>query len=101
MLDGVIRTTKMFLVQQGKSKQRIKWFSNALELVPHLGVTFDLAFIDGDKRKYIDYYEMVLSIFPQVGISLPTIHCGMVMCWNNLVVRIRRPLASKHSMTPL
>ena len=29
--------------------------------VPHLGVTFDLAFIDGDKRKYIDYYEMVLK----------------------------------------
>lgn len=28
--------------------------------MPELGITFDLAFIDGDKRKYIDYYEMVL-----------------------------------------
>ena len=26
-----------------------------------MGVTFDLAFIDGDKRKYIEYYEMVLK----------------------------------------
>ena len=32
-----------------------------LELVPQLDLTFDLAFIDGDKRKYIEYYEMVLA----------------------------------------
>ena len=24
-------------------------------------ITFDLAFVDGDKRKYIEYYEMVLE----------------------------------------
>ena len=29
-------------------------------MVPKLDITFDLAFIDGDKRKYIEYYEMVL-----------------------------------------
>lgn len=34
---------------------------DALELVPRMGVTFDLAFVDGDKRRYIDYYEMVLE----------------------------------------
>lgn len=34
---------------------------DALELVPRMGVTFDLAFIDGDKRKYIEYYEMTLA----------------------------------------
>lgn len=33
---------------------------DALELVPQMNVTFDLAFIDGDKRRYIEYYEMVL-----------------------------------------
>ena len=37
------------------------YIGDALQLVPQLGVTFDLAFIDGDKRKYVDYYEMVLS----------------------------------------
>lgn len=41
---------------------RIKFYiGDALELVPQMGVTFDLAFIDGDKRRYIEYYEMVLS----------------------------------------
>ena len=40
---------------------KIKFYiGDALKLVPELDITFDLAFIDGDKRKYIDYYEMVL-----------------------------------------
>ena len=34
---------------------------DALEAVPQLGICFDLAFIDGDKRRYIEYYEMVLK----------------------------------------
>ena len=34
---------------------------DALELVPQMGLQFDLAFVDGDKRRYIDYYEMVLE----------------------------------------
>lgn len=34
---------------------------DALEVVPSLGQTFDLAFIDGDKRKYVEYYEMVMK----------------------------------------
>lgn len=34
---------------------------DALEVVPALGLMFDLAFIDGDKRKYVEYYEMVMA----------------------------------------
>ena len=35
---------------------KIKFYiGDALELVPKLGITFDLAFVDGDKRKYIEY----------------------------------------------
>lgn len=34
---------------------------DALKLVPMLGVTFDMAFIDADKRHYLDYYELVLE----------------------------------------
>ena len=33
---------------------------NALNEVPLLGETFDLVFMDGDKRQYRDYYEMAL-----------------------------------------
>ena len=34
---------------------------NALNEVPHLGETFDLVFMDGDKRQYMQYYEMVMQ----------------------------------------
>ena len=34
---------------------------DALAEVPRLGLTFDLAYIDADKRRYVDYYEMVLA----------------------------------------
>lgn len=40
---------------------RIKlYIGDALQLVPQLGLTFNLAFVDGDKRRYVDYYEMIL-----------------------------------------
>ena len=52
-----------------------------------------------DKIRF--YIGDALELVPHLGILLLIIHCGMVMCWNSLVVRIRRPLASKHSMTPL
>ena len=34
---------------------------DAVEVIPQLGLTFDLAFIDGDKRRYVEYYELVLK----------------------------------------
>lgn len=33
---------------------------DAMDIVPRLDLTFDLAFIDADKRRYVEYYEMVL-----------------------------------------
>jgi predicted O-methyltransferase YrrM len=35
---------------------------DANELAPKLGVVFDMAFIDGDKRTYVETYEMVMNI---------------------------------------
>lgn len=43
---------------------------DALDLVPRLGLTFDLAFIDADKRKYTDYYEMLLPLLSPGGYIL-------------------------------
>ena len=34
---------------------------DAMQAVPQLGVTFDMAFVDGDKRRYLDFYELVLA----------------------------------------
>ena len=43
------------------------YIGNALELVPQMDITFDLAFIDGDKRRYVDHYEMVLARLSEGG----------------------------------
>lgn len=41
---------------------KIKFYiGDALEMVPAMDITFDMAFVDGDKRKYVECYEMVLS----------------------------------------
>jgi Predicted O-methyltransferase len=43
---------------------------NALELIPHLEGTFDLAFLDADKREYIEYYETIFPKIPSGGFIL-------------------------------
>ena len=44
---------------------------NAIEEVPRLasekGIIFDMAFIDGDKRTYVETYEMVLPLMSKGG----------------------------------
>ena len=34
---------------------------DVLELLPAMDLTFDMAFIDGNKRQYCNYYELVMS----------------------------------------
>lgn len=40
---------------------------DAITEAPRLGVTFDMAFIDGDKRTYIETYEMALAVVRKGG----------------------------------
>ena len=40
---------------------------NVLELLPQTDETFDLAYIDGNKRDYIRYYELVLPRLREGG----------------------------------
>ena len=43
---------------------------DAITEAPRLGIKFDMAFIDGDKRTYRECYEMVLSILRPGGFIL-------------------------------
>ena len=43
---------------------------DAITEAPKLGIEFDMAFIDGDKRTYVETYEMVLSILRPGGFIL-------------------------------
>ena len=46
------------------------FIGDALTEAPKLGVEFDMAFIDGDKRTYMESYEMVLSVLRPGGFIL-------------------------------
>ncbi|WP_321334308.1 O-methyltransferase [uncultured Bacteroides sp.] len=69
--DGVLHTFEINDEQEDFTRpwlegaacaDKIKFYiGDALLLVPELDITFDLVFVDGDKRKYIEYYEMSLS----------------------------------------
>ena len=43
---------------------------DAVTCAPQLGVTFDMVYIDGDKRRYIETYEMALSVLRKGGFIL-------------------------------
>lgn len=52
-------------------KDKIKLhFGDALELIPTLGETFDMVYIDGDKRQYSDYFETAFPYIRQGGLIL-------------------------------
>ena len=43
---------------------------DAMTEAPKLGITFDMAFLDGDKRTYCECYEMVMTILKPGGFIL-------------------------------
>lgn len=54
---------------------------SALDVVPKLGGEFDLAFIDGDKREYPDYYRMLMGD----GGGRPLVHSESVLIADNIL----------------
>jgi len=50
-----------FLMQAGVTNQVTLHIGDAIEILPSLPGNFDLAYIDGDKRQYPNYYEMIFE----------------------------------------
>ena len=58
-------------IEQSPWADRITFLiGDAITEAPRLGITFDLAFIDGDKRTYRETYEMALSVVRKGGFIL-------------------------------
>ena len=58
-------------IEQSAVADRIRFIiGDALVEAPKLGLLFDMAFIDGDKRTYRETYEMVLSLLRPGGFIL-------------------------------
>ena len=59
--------TRPWIEQSHVSERIVFAIGDANLLVPKLGITFDMAFIDGDKRTYIETYEMAMSVLRRGG----------------------------------
>ncbi len=58
-------------IEQSPVADRIRFIiGDANVEAPKLGITFDMAFIDGDKRTYAETYEMVMSVLRTGGYIL-------------------------------
>lgn len=57
-LEDVIRS----FLERSPYRDRIRLhIGSALDIAPKLGGRFDMVFIDGDKREYVQYYDMLMD----------------------------------------
>jgi caffeoyl-CoA O-methyltransferase len=58
-------------LDQSPHKDKIQLhFGDALDIIPTLGETFDMVFIDADKRLYSDYFDLVFPLVRPGGLIL-------------------------------
>ena len=62
--------TRPWIEQAGVADKIEFIIGDAIQDAPKLGVVFDMAFIDGDKRTYVETYEMVMPLLRQGGFIL-------------------------------
>lgn len=62
--------TRPWIAQSAVADKIVFTIGDANVLAPRLGITFDLAFIDGDKRTYIETYEMTMRLLRTGGYIL-------------------------------
>ena len=62
--------TRPWIAQSPVADKIIFTIGDANLLAPQLGITFDMAFIDGDKRTYIETYEMAMKLLRVGGFLL-------------------------------
>ncbi|WP_438830186.1 O-methyltransferase [Ancylomarina longa] len=65
--DELEQFTRKFIKRAGFEKKIHFHIGKALEIIPKIEETFDLIFIDADKRQYIDYFEAVYPKLRQGG----------------------------------
>lgn len=78
--DGIVHTvenndeleefTQNFISQSPHGKKIKQHIGDALEVIQSLNETFDLVFIDADKREYLEYYQAVFDKVKKGGYIL-------------------------------
>ena len=59
-----------YLKESGAEKKVKTYIGNALDIIPKIQETFDLAFIDADKKNYKNYYKLIFDKIRKGGYIL-------------------------------
>lgn len=59
--DELEDLAQKYFAKAGLQKKINQVVGPALEIIPSLSETFDLVFLDADKREYVDYYNLVFD----------------------------------------
>lgn len=79
--------------EAGVSNKITPYFGNALEIIPKIGIQFDLVFIDADKINYSNYYELSLGKLNPGGFILAD-----NVLWSGKVIAENPKIADKDTI---
>lgn len=68
--DELIDLATSFFQRSDFAERIVLHCGSALDILPKLEITFDLIFIDGDKKQYSEYYELAISKLSPNGFIL-------------------------------
>ena len=59
--DELTAFSHSYFCRAGADSKITQLTGNALDIIPGLDIMFDLIFIDGDKREYVEYYRLIID----------------------------------------
>lgn len=68
--DELESIAQKYFSKSGMADRIIQHIGDAREIIPAINQSFDLVFIDADKREYCDYYKLVFDHVPVGGFIL-------------------------------
>jgi len=68
--DELESISKKYFKKAGVENQVKTYTGNAIDIIPLINETFDIVFIDGEKKEYIPYYKIVFEKVNKKGIII-------------------------------
>ncbi|MDD5572145.1 MAG: O-methyltransferase [Bacteroidales bacterium] len=65
--DELEEFVKPFIKKAGFENKIKLYYGDALEIIPSMKLKFDLVFVDGDKKQYTEYYNLVFDMVNKGG----------------------------------
>jgi predicted O-methyltransferase YrrM len=79
--DELESIAQKYFLKSGMSDRIFQHIGDARQIIPSISQSFDLVFIDADKREYCDYYNLIFDYIPVGGFLLAD-----NILWNGKVI---------------